>query len=149
MDANRLVPVEVVVAAIIAFVMGLAKAMIYPDRRSVVGFVSAVVVGVLCGTVAGFISGEWGVSAGSQYFLSALFAIVGDRVIFFLLSKSFGSVVVNNDNRMTNVDYISGGVTLQEENIGSQSNVDGGVTGDANFVDGNQNNARREKRRKP
>lgn len=77
---------EIFAIGIIAAGMGIAKAVIVPERRGIAGFLAAVLVGVICGVFAGFISGEFGIAPVYCYCLSGLFAIIGDRVIFAILA---------------------------------------------------------------
>ena len=102
MDRNEL-PIESVAIAIIAFGIGLARSIVSPSRRGIAGFVTAMVVAVICGCFAGFMSSSIGLNPAWQYATSAFFAVMGDRVIFAMLQTSLPRTTINHEtNNITN-----------------------------------------------
>lgn len=73
--------------AIIAFLGGVVANIVAPTRRGVLGFVSAAVVGIFCGGVAGLAANSYGASPGAQYLLSAFCGVMGDRLLSALLER--------------------------------------------------------------
>ena len=118
---NKLsIPAEVLIAAAVAFAMGIAKAIAIPERRGIAGFLSACIVGICCGTVAGFISGEFGATSGMQYLASAVFAIFGEKFIFYLLVRT-GEITF--DHRVDNSTHIGDGATVESIQTGENAKI--------------------------
>ena len=126
----------------IAFAMGLVRAVVVPERRGAIGFVSAATVGLFCGLVAGVISREFGAATAWQYLFAAGFGIIGDRVVFWLLTKTAGEVsktiniqasevtMGNHTNNSTNISDIDGSqITTNGSKAGIVAFVVAGLIG--------------------
>lgn len=79
---------DTVTIIILAFCGSVARGIISPDRRGVLGFVSAALVGLLVGSSAGLISSEFEISTAWQYVIASVFAIAGDRFVFAVLAAA-------------------------------------------------------------
>ena len=72
----------------LAFLASVVRGIVSPDRRGVLGFVSAAIVGLFVGTSAGIISSEFGLASSWQYLIASVTAIAGDRLIFAILNAT-------------------------------------------------------------
>ena len=72
----------------LAFLASIVRGIVSPDRRGVLGFVSAAIVGLFVGTSAGIISSEFGLATSWQYLIASVAAIAGDRLVFAILNAA-------------------------------------------------------------
>ncbi len=90
---------DYLVIGIIAFLGGVVANIVAPSRRGVAGFISAAIVGVFCGGVAGMAAHAYGASPGSTYLVCAACGVLGDRLLSALLERfSNRPAVVNHFN---------------------------------------------------
>jgi len=86
--------------AIISFMAGVVANIVYPNRRGVLGFISAAVIGIFCGGVSGMSAHALELHNSWVYVISASVAVLGDRVLTFVLCRR---------ERQTTNNYINGG----------------------------------------
>ena len=79
---------DTILIVVLAFLASIVRGIVSSDRRGVLGFVSAAVVGLLVGTSAGVISSEFGLATSWQYLLASIAAIAGDRLVFAILNTA-------------------------------------------------------------
>lgn len=70
---------------ILGFLGGVVSNIIVPLRRGVLGFISAAMVGVFCGGVAGIVANSFEVHYGIQYGTAAMVGVMGDRILTALM----------------------------------------------------------------
>lgn len=73
------------VIGVISFCAGIVANIIVPTRRGIFGFLSAAIVGVFCGGVAGMIAQAYDVHVGMQYAVCATVGVMGDRILSFIM----------------------------------------------------------------
>lgn len=112
------------------------KAILTPNRRGLLGFFIACLLGVLCGLVAGIISREYGASVGTQYVVVAGFTIFGDHVVLWLLTVGVRSTGGKWEPWIT-VNQTGGSVFHKDDSINFDGPVDSPKlnTGDGEFCD--------------
>lgn len=81
---------------IIAFLGGIVANIIVPSRRGLGGFMSAAIIGIFCGGVAGIIAAAFEVHYGVQCFITAAAGVSGDQMLQFVLTVKQRSTVINN-----------------------------------------------------
>ena len=79
---------DTILIIILAFLASIVRGIVSPDRRGVLGFVSAAIVGLFVGTSAGIISSEFGLATSWQYLTASVAAIAGDRIVFAILNAA-------------------------------------------------------------
>lgn len=75
---------------IFAFLGGIVANIVVPSRRGAWGFLGAAVIGVFCGCCAGLSAQAFGANAGWQFIISAMSAVIGDRVLTAVLMTFHG-----------------------------------------------------------
>lgn len=70
---------------IIAFLGGIVSNIIMPKRRGAMGFISAAIVGIFSGGVAGVAANYFELHLGMQVLITAAFAVMGDRILTAIL----------------------------------------------------------------
>lgn len=99
---------------LIAFIAGIVSNIIIPDRRGVLGFLSAAVVGVFCGGVAGITASAYEIHPGAQYMISAAMGLFGYKALKWIMrissvtetivNISGGQNVIGDGNKTENRD---------------------------------------------
>lgn len=79
---------DTILIIVLAFLASVVRGIVSPDRRGVLGFVSAAIVGLFVGTSAGIISSEFGLATSWQYLIASIAAIAGDRLVFAILNAA-------------------------------------------------------------
>ncbi len=101
-------PMDWLVLGLMGFTGGIVANIIVPVRRGIYGFMSAAIVGVFCGGVAGMIANAYDVHVGIQYFVTATVGVLGDRVLSLIMT-------LRRDGASTNIN-ISGGQNVVGDN---------------------------------
>ena len=79
---------DTVLIIVLAFLASIVRSIVSPERRGVLGFVSAAIVGLFVGTSAGIISSEFGLATSWQFLIASIGAITGDRLVFAILNTA-------------------------------------------------------------
>lgn len=118
---------ETITLAIVTFLASTARSLVRPDKRGVLGFLSAMIVGIAGGMICGIIMQEFKASFGFTLFCSCFSALLFHRLIYFVLQLTSEGLVRNNHY---------GDVFRDKINFDQ-------VDGDANIVGGDQEHDRR------
>ena len=73
---------------VVSFLACVIKTLVYPEQRGVMGFASAALVGVSFGVICGMVCHELGWPLVVQFVLVSVFSVVGDRLVFAILSNA-------------------------------------------------------------
>lgn len=100
-----------IILGLIAFTAGIVSNIIVPDRRGILGFLAAAIVGVFTGGVAGISANAYDIHPGAQYLISATAGFFGYKLLRWAMKWGAGAVTTVN---------ISGGQNV----IGDRNNTD-------------------------